>query len=97
VLRLIHMTLDAGRRAEIPVAMCGEMAGDPRYTRLLLALGLREFSAQPAALLEVKRVINSSHLKKLSSSARTLLKKQTPDAIAAAVERLNKGLKLGAL
>ncbi|MGD8207329.1 MAG: phosphoenolpyruvate--protein phosphotransferase [Chromatiales bacterium] len=97
VLRLIHMTLDAGRRAEIPVAMCGEMAGDPRYTRLLLALGLREFSAQPAALLEVKRVINSSHLKKLSSSARTLLKKQTPGAIAAAVERLNKGLKLGAL
>ncbi|MGH8504575.1 MAG: phosphoenolpyruvate--protein phosphotransferase, partial [Stenotrophobium sp.] len=38
VLRLIHMTIEAGVLAGIPVAMCGEMAGDPRYTRLLLGL-----------------------------------------------------------
>jgi phosphotransferase system enzyme I (PtsI) len=37
--------------------MCGEMAGDPRFTRLLLALGLRELSMHPSALLEVKQVV----------------------------------------
>jgi phosphoenolpyruvate--protein phosphotransferase (EC 2.7.3.9) len=57
VLRLIRMTIDAGRDAGIPVAMCGEMAGEPRYTRLLLGLGLRSFSMHPATLLEVKRNI----------------------------------------
>ena len=50
VLRLISLTLQAGRRAKIPVAMCGEMAGDPRYTRLLLGMGLQEFSAHPSNL-----------------------------------------------
>jgi phosphotransferase system enzyme I (PtsI) len=37
--------------------MCGEMAGNPRFTRLLLGLGLREFSMQPGALLDVKEII----------------------------------------
>ena len=60
VLRLIAMTLDAGRKAGIPVAMCGEMAGDRRYTRLLLGLGLTEFSVHPAALLEIKHIINTT-------------------------------------
>ncbi|MDX1514781.1 MAG: phosphoenolpyruvate--protein phosphotransferase, partial [Gammaproteobacteria bacterium] len=58
VLRLIQATIEAGRRAGIPVAMCGEMAGDAVYTRLLLGLGLREFSVHPNALLEVKQAIN---------------------------------------
>lgn len=57
VLRLIATTLDAGRSAGIPVAMCGEMAGDSRYTRLLIGLGLTEFSVHPASLLEVKHII----------------------------------------
>ncbi|MGE0486707.1 MAG: phosphoenolpyruvate--protein phosphotransferase [Gammaproteobacteria bacterium] len=60
VLRLIATTLDAGRKAGIPVAMCGEMAGDPRYTRLLIGLGLGEFSVHPSALLEIKHVINGT-------------------------------------
>jgi len=61
VLRLIYQVIKAGNHAGIPVAMCGEMAGDPQYTRLLLGLGLRELSMQPAALLEVKnRVLESS-------------------------------------
>jgi phosphotransferase system enzyme I (PtsI) len=51
------MTLDAGVAAGIPVSMCGEMAGDVRYTPLLLGLGLREFSMPPAFILEVKESI----------------------------------------
>src|SRR3546814_20611937 len=44
VLQLISHTINAGVGAHIPVTMCDEMAGDPRYTRLLLGLGLTEFS-----------------------------------------------------
>lgn len=57
VLRLIKHTIDAGRRAEKPVAMCGEMAGDPRYAPLLVGMGLQLFSMQPGSLLEVKQCI----------------------------------------
>jgi phosphotransferase system enzyme I (PtsI) len=57
VLRLIKMTIDAGRRANIPVTMCGEMAGDPKFTKLLLGLGLRIFSMDAAVLLEVKKKV----------------------------------------
>jgi phosphoenolpyruvate-protein kinase (PTS system EI component) len=60
VLRLIALTIQAGNRARIPVAMCGEMAGDPRYTRLLLGFGLDEFSMHPATLLQVKQIVRGS-------------------------------------
>jgi phosphotransferase system enzyme I (PtsI) len=60
VLQLIRMTIQAGAAAKIPVAMCGEMAGDPRFTRLLLGLGLTEFSMHPSSVLEVKGQIIES-------------------------------------
>jgi phosphotransferase system enzyme I (PtsI) len=69
ILRLIRMTIEAARDLNRPVSMCGEMAGDPRFTRLLLGLGLREFSMQPGALLDVKEVVlrsNTLDLKRLS-------------------------------
>lgn len=69
VLRLVDAVLQAGARHGTPVAMCGEMAGDTRYVRLLLALGLRCFSVHPAALLEVKRVIRRTSLEGLSPFA----------------------------
>ncbi len=73
VLRLIYSVLKAGRKAGIPVSLCGEMAGDSRYTQLLLGLGLTQFSMHPANLLEVKRVINSSHMKRLRELAKRIL------------------------
>ncbi|MGH8659953.1 MAG: phosphoenolpyruvate--protein phosphotransferase [Gammaproteobacteria bacterium] len=69
VLRLIWMTIKAGQEAGTPVAMCGEMAGDPRFVRLLLGLGLREFSVHPAVLLEVKRIISESRIEALEPLA----------------------------
>ncbi|MDR3418220.1 MAG: phosphoenolpyruvate--protein phosphotransferase [Nevskia sp.] len=73
VLRLIRMTIEAGEQAGVPVAMCGEMAGDPRYTRLLLGLGLTEFSMHPASVLEVKRIIIESNVARLRQRAQRLL------------------------
>ena len=73
VLRLVSMTIDAGRAAGIPVAMCGEMAGDVRYTRLLLGLGLTEFSVHPAALLEIKHIINHTDVRHAETLAQEFL------------------------
>ncbi len=67
VLRLIRLTVEAAQAARIPLSICGEIAGDPRYTRLLLALGLRDFSMSPASLLEVKDVIRHSHIDRLEA------------------------------
>ena len=73
VLQLIQRTIEAGMRAGIPVAMCGEMAGDVRYTRLLLGLGLREFSMHPANVLEVKRAVLDADLRDLQAKAHRML------------------------
>ena len=74
VLRLIHNTINAGKNKSIPVAMCGEMAGETKYTRLLLGLGLREFSVHPTALLEVKQIIIDSNISDLKILANKALK-----------------------
>ena len=61
VLQLVSQTISRANRAGVPVAVCGEMAGDPQLTRLLLGLGLRNFSMHPAQLLAIKeRVLKTS-------------------------------------
>ncbi|KAA9133428.1 phosphoenolpyruvate--protein phosphotransferase [Marinihelvus fidelis] len=60
VIHLLGHVFETAHRLDLPVAVCGEIAGDRRYTRLLLALGLTEFSVQPRAVLEVKKVINET-------------------------------------
>ncbi|MEN8204842.1 MAG: phosphoenolpyruvate--protein phosphotransferase [Pseudomonadota bacterium] len=90
VLQLIKMTIDAGVAAGIPVSMCGEMAGDPRYTRLLLGMGLSEFSMHHNALQEVKRVINSSTITSLIPLVQELLDNTKPGHIPGRVDSLNQ-------
>jgi phosphotransferase system enzyme I (PtsI) len=92
VLKLIRMTINAGRAAGIPVAMCGEMAGDPHYTRLLLGMGLREFSMHHSALQEVKSVINKSTIATLEPLVAELLDNTEPGRIPGRVDSLNQGL-----
>jgi phosphotransferase system enzyme I (PtsI) len=62
VVRLLQHIFAAGSTLRIPVTVCGELAGDRRYTRLLLALGLRSFSMYPGRLLEVKQVVTETHI-----------------------------------
>ncbi len=89
VLKLIKMVIDAGKSAGVPVEMCGEMAGDPRFTRLLLGMGLTEFSMHPTALQEVKQVINNSSIALLTPLVDKLLSHTDPGEVPAAVDRLN--------
>jgi phosphotransferase system enzyme I (PtsI) len=89
VLQLIQHTLRAGARAGVPVGMCGEMAGDTRYTRLLLGIGLREFSMPPSVILEVKRVILQSDIGELQRRVGRLLRCTDPEQLAHHLDQLN--------
>jgi len=91
VLRLIAMTIQAGKKARIPVAMCGEMAGDARYTRLLLGMGLNEFSMHPATLLDIKRLVRQSRATRLTTAARKILRAKGTRQVHEWVEKLNSG------
>ena len=88
VLQLLAMTISAGAKAGVPVAVCGEIAGDIKLTRLLLGLGLREFSMHPAQLLSVKQEILNSDIALLEPHVKRILRNYEPAAIAEAVERL---------
>ena len=89
VLRLIHMTLLAGQKHGVDVSMCGEMAGDPRLTRLLLAMGLSNFSMHPNAILEIKQIINETDLSKLPSNALQILNMDDPFEAEYLLENIN--------
>jgi phosphotransferase system enzyme I (PtsI) len=82
VLRLLAQTINAGERAGKPVAVCGEMAGDPRYTRLLLGLGLSEFSMHPQQLLDVKREVRRAHSNALRARVANVLNRALPVDLA---------------
>ncbi len=73
VLRLISQTIQAGERVGKSVAICGEMAGDARYTKLLVGLGLNEFSRHPQQLLDVKKLVRTSHTNALRTKIATAL------------------------
>jgi phosphotransferase system enzyme I (PtsI) len=88
VLQLISMTIAAGHKAGIDVAVCGEMAGDVKLTRLLLGMGLREFSMHPAQLLSVKQEILNSDMSAIGPQTRKILRSMDPDVIADAVQAL---------
>jgi phosphoenolpyruvate-protein phosphotransferase (PTS system enzyme I) len=70
VLMLIKETIRAAHRAKIDVSLCGEMAGEPVYTMLLLGLGLRHFSIAPPAIPEVKRVLRAVSIHQCQRVAR---------------------------
>lgn len=68
VIRLLRHIFRESATLSIPASVCGEVAGDRRFTRLLLALGLREFSMSPGRLLEVKQVILQTNIPKAQAA-----------------------------
>ena len=81
VLRLMEFSIQAGLRAGIPVSICGEMAADPKYTALLLGLGIREMSLGFASLPRIKQRIRSLSLARADEHARHVMDQCDPDRI----------------
>ncbi|MSP02943.1 MAG: phosphoenolpyruvate--protein phosphotransferase [Acetobacteraceae bacterium] len=83
VLRLIQFATEAALRMRMPVSLCGEMAGDPRITPLLLGLGLRAFSMNASAVPRVKQVVRSVDSDACVRFARRVMEQSDPEQIAA--------------
>ncbi|PID62743.1 MAG: phosphoenolpyruvate--protein phosphotransferase [Gammaproteobacteria bacterium] len=89
VLKLVRDTIRAADKAGIPVSLCGEMAGDTRYVRLLLGLGLTRFSMPPNLLLEVKRCVLESRCSALRKQAAMLMKARSSEQRLSLLARMN--------
>lgn len=81
ILRLVKMVIDAGKKAGIPVEMCGEMASDPLNAIILLGLGLEIFSMNPSSIPIIKNVIRSVRYKDCRRIAEIALQKKTAQEI----------------
>ncbi|GLW60424.1 phosphoenolpyruvate-protein phosphotransferase [Hydrogenophilus thermoluteolus] len=93
VLRLLAGILSFAARIDLPVSLCGELAGDPDYAWLLAALGLREFSMHPERLLEVRQRLLYANLDELAPKAQRLVKLDDPQKIREAFARFNDGAR----
>lgn len=89
VLRLMQFAAEAGLRARIPVSICGEMAGDPRFTALLLGLGFRELSMMAANIPLVKQRIRDLDLVAADQRARIIMDQVDPGRIATLLDDFN--------
>ena len=88
ILNLLSNIIDQAKRADVPVAVCGEMAGDPVLTKLLLALGLTDFSMHFSQLLLVKRETLNANVGLLKTRAPRVLRAYEPEEQAKALEYL---------
>ncbi|MFL9710950.1 phosphoenolpyruvate--protein phosphotransferase [Methylobacillus sp. Pita1] len=90
VLKLIEMTIKAGNKLGKPVSVCGEMAGDIHFTRLLLSMGLRQFSMHPSHVLTIKRQVLQTELQAIAALARKIMNAYDMDKIEPLLEKLNQ-------
>ncbi|HAU83429.1 MAG TPA: phosphoenolpyruvate--protein phosphotransferase, partial [Betaproteobacteria bacterium] len=91
ILQLLSHIISSANRVNKSVAVCGEIAGDPSITRLLLGMGLRTFSMHPAHLLAVKQKVLTSDLRKATSITKKILKAQHPMRVEELITQLNTG------
>ena len=89
VIKLIALAIATATRAGVPIAVCGEMAGDVRFTRLLLGMGLVDFSMHPAHLLSVKQRVLKSDMRSAKALVARMRSVDEPAKLAALLDRLN--------
>jgi phosphoenolpyruvate-protein phosphotransferase (PTS system enzyme I) len=89
VLTLVAGTIQTATRGGVPVAVCGEMAGDAQFTRLLLGLGLRSFSMHPSQLLAIKERILRTNLAEVQALAQRVLRASDPAKTRELLGKLN--------
>lgn len=92
VLRLIQFTAEAALRNRIPVSICGEIAGDPRYTALLAGLGIRELSMAPIKIPRVKNRVRTLDTQMAAARARSVMEQWDMKTIAEMVDGYNDTL-----
>ena len=90
VLKLISITIKAGAKLGKSVAVCGEMAGDAKLTKLLIGMGLRQLSMHPSNVLSVKQQILRSQIDKLNNHARKVLSLTDLEKIEPLVAKFNQ-------
>ena len=90
IIRLLAHIIRTANRMGKGVSVCGEMAGDTKYTRMLLGLGLRKFSMNINNLLDVKDVVLHSHTERLENEMAKLLRNEDPDKMDALLKKLNE-------
>ncbi len=89
VLLLVKGTIDAGRKRRVPVSMCGEMAGDERFIRLLMGLGLRDFSMPSNSLLAAKKVVLGTKLRELRKLSESFINETNAEKRASVLAKIN--------
>ena len=89
VLQLVAQIIRGAQKAGKPVAVCGEMAGDVKLTRVLLGFGLRQFSMHPAHLLSIKQQVLRSDIEEVTQLANRMLKTDDPDKLHGLLEKMN--------
>lgn len=97
VLRLIEFTIAAAWRANIPVSLCGEIAGDPKAVALLLGIGLREFSMSPARLLQIKQEICSLALPQAVAFAQEVMRQADEAAVRVILDQGPHAIQAGSI
>jgi phosphoenolpyruvate-protein phosphotransferase (PTS system enzyme I) len=88
VLYLLSTTITTAQKAGLPLSVCGEIAGEPGLCRLLLGMGLREFSMHPSQIPTIKQEILNADLQTITARTRKILRLHEPADIAKAVEEL---------
>jgi phosphotransferase system enzyme I (PtsI) len=89
ILQLLSHVIGSANKAGIPVSVCGEMAGELAYTRLLLGLGLRQFSMHPAQLLEIKQRVLTTSIPDIATLTQRMLRASDPMKIRGLLDKLN--------
>jgi phosphotransferase system enzyme I (PtsI) len=89
VLRLIQFAIEAAARRGMPISICGEMAGDPRFAPLLLGLGLRNLSMNPRNIPRVKQRIRGLEMVAATRRARAIMDQSDTARIAALLDDFN--------
>lgn len=89
VLQLLAHVISSANKADVPVSVCGEMAGEFAYTRLLLGMGLRQFSMHPAQLLGTKQRVLTTNLPEISALTQKILRADDPIKIRELLDKLN--------
>jgi len=89
VLKLLALAIGSAQKAKVPIAVCGEMAGETAMTRLLLGLGLRDFSMHPAHLLNVKQRVLQTDVSQIRALVERLKRADDPVRIAPLLDKIN--------